>query len=180
MKIRAPIAALFALVASSMSACAEAPAVTHSGSVTFANASVVGRASVIDGDTLDIHGQRIRLYGIDAFEMGQRCRSEANDALRCGRAAADALDAIIGGQTVACWENDRDRWGRVIARCATRDVADLSEALVAQGWAVAFTRYSTRYVAQEEAARADRRGAWAGDFDTPSDWRAGRRTQASL
>lgn len=153
---------------------------TQSAPASFEDASIVGRASVIDGDTLDIQGQRIRLYGIDAFEMGQRCRTESNSAVRCGREAADALNAIVAGQPVACWESDHDRWGRIIARCATRTVPDLSEALVAEGWALAFTRYSTRYVSQEESARADRRGAWAGSFDAPSEWRAGRRTEASL
>lgn len=142
-------------------------------------ADLVGVATVIDGDTLEIRGERVRLYGIDAFEAGQRCRDEGGARVRCGREAAMALDAMVSGRTVYCDETGRDRWDRRVARCRTSETADVSEALVAKGWAIAFTRYSQRYVAQESQARQERRGAWGGAFDAPSDWRNGRRTDAS-
>jgi len=34
----------------------------------------VAAASVIDGDTIEVHGQRIRIHGIDAPESRQLCR----------------------------------------------------------------------------------------------------------
>lgn len=141
--------------------------------------TVVGVASVIDGDTLEIRGERIRLYGVDAFESGQRCRDKDQTRIRCGRLSAMALDALVSGRLLTCTEIDRDRYDRMVARCATNQTPDLSAALVDQGWALAYRRYSQRYVSQEENARAQARGAWAGAFDDPAEWRAGRRTPAS-
>jgi endonuclease YncB( thermonuclease family) len=144
-----------------------------------ADADLIGVASVVDGDTLEVRGERVRLYGMDAFESGQRCKDNTDRTQRCGQAAARALDEMTAGRTVYCMETGRDRWRRAIARCATTAVADLSAAMVEAGWALAFTRYSQSYVAHEESARFAGRGAWAGRFDSPAEWRAGRRTDAS-
>jgi endonuclease YncB( thermonuclease family) len=162
-----------------LAACSPLPSSAAASATILEGADLVGVASVVDGDTLDIRGERVRLYGIDAFESGQRCRTSSGVLIRCGRTSAMAMDAMVTGQTVYCRNKDRDRWGRRVAQCATTQTGDLGAALVAQGWAIAFTRYSQTYVAHEAQARSERRGAWEGAFDAPADWRAGRRTQAS-
>jgi endonuclease YncB( thermonuclease family) len=53
--------------------------------------TIAGRASIIDADTLDIHGQRIRILDIDAPESGQTCTDQDSKAWRCGQEAALAL-----------------------------------------------------------------------------------------
>jgi endonuclease YncB( thermonuclease family) len=60
----------------------------------------VGQASVIDGDTLEIHGVRIRLWGIDAPESSQLCRGEDSLQFRCGAQAANGLGAFIARRPV--------------------------------------------------------------------------------
>lgn len=129
-----------------------------------------GRASVIDGDTLELHGQRIRLFGIDAPESAQRCSRADDSTWRCGRDAAFALDALVQNRIVTCHGRDIDRWNRIVAICKIGQL-DLGRWMVEQGWATAYRRYSLDYVAAEGAARRARRGIWTGSFDNPESWR---------
>lgn len=135
-----------------------------------ASADIVGRASVIDGDTIEIQGQRVRLFGIDAPESSQLCRAE-NKPYRCGQQSALALAKRIGQRTVRCEQRDIDRYQRVVAVCYSGN-EDLGGWLVKEGMALAFRRYSLDYVTQEEEARAARRGIWRGQFEAPWEWRA--------
>lgn len=130
---------------------------------------VIGQASVIDGDTVEIHGQRIRLFGIDAVESSQRCERNGQ-AWNCGKDSAFALADRIGRSAIDCRGQEKDRYGRLVAVCF-KGAEDLNRWMVEQGWAVAYRRYSVDYVAAEDAARAARRGLWASTFDMPWEWR---------
>ena len=134
---------------------------------------LVGQATVIDGDTIEIHGQRIRLHGIDAPESKQICIS-GGEKYRCGQRAALALSNRIGRGTVTCQAKDTDRYGRVVAVCF-KGQENLNGWLVSQGLAVAYRRYSHAYVGQESAAKAASNGLWSGDFTMPWHWRRGQR-----
>lgn len=135
--------------------------------------TIQGRASVIDGDTLEIQGQRIRLFGIDAPEGKQQC-TRNNTPWRCGQAAANALDQWIGVKNVTCKVNGQDRYQRQIARCYVGS-QDMQAWLTGQGWALAYRRYSTDYVSAENQARNARRGIWDSQFVPPWDWRKSNR-----
>lgn len=138
---------------------------------------LTGVASVIDGDTLEIHGIRIRLHGIDAPESSQLCLDADNQAWRCGQRAALALSDHIGRAPISCRKTDTDRYGRTIAVCS-RGTRDLNAWMVQQGWAVAYRRYSHDYIPHEEAARAAGTGIWSSRFVMPWDWRRGQRIVA--
>ena len=135
--------------------------------------ALTGSARIIDGDTLEVRGTRVRLYGIDAPEHAQRCRSGGR-LWSCGRAATRALSSRIGQNAVSCKIRDQDRYGRSIAVCRTRG-EDVNAWMVTEGWAFAYRKYSRRYVAEEMAARTARRGVWQGDVVAPWDWRRGKR-----
>ena len=142
-----------------------------------AQSPVVGVASVIDGDTLAIHGQRIRLHGIDAPESRQFCEKDGKQ-YRCGQQAALALANKIGRATVRCEQRDIDRYKRIVAICRL-GAEDLNAWMVRQGWAIAYRQYSRDYIDDESTAQAAKVGIWAGRFIEPSRWRRGDRLQAS-
>lgn len=136
---------------------------------------LAGTASVTDGDTLEIHGQRIRLHGIDAPESGQLCHRNG-EPWRCGQTAALALSDFIGRRVVSCEPRDKDRYGRIVAVCSVGGT-NINRWLVAEGHALAYRQYSMDYVRDETAAKTARKGVWNSTFDPPWEWRKGRRTK---
>ncbi|WP_083801625.1 thermonuclease family protein [Afipia sp. 1NLS2] len=139
---------------------------------TYAAQNNIGQASVIDGDTIEIHGQRIRLWGIDAPESSQLCRNGNSDLYRCGAEAANTLSAFTSGKVVNCESVDRDRYGRIVARCSVNGV-DIAEWLVRNGLALDWPRYSHgRYGSAQDGARREEKGIWAGTWTPPWEYRA--------
>lgn len=137
-----------------------------------------GRASVVDGDTIEIHGQRIRLWGVDAIESGQLCQLDGRP-WHCAREAAMGLDARLQDQTVTCVPRSRDRYGRIVATCQAQG-GDLGSWLVRQGLAFDYAYYSRgAYKEQQVRAQAEKRGAWRGAFEMPWQWRHKQRTGAN-
>jgi endonuclease YncB( thermonuclease family) len=120
---------------------------------------IAGAAHVLDGDTIDIAGERIRLQGIDAAEDGQRCGLAGGDTWNCAGAATARLQALTVGHTTTCDPVQRDRFGRTVAVCRVGDT-DVQEVLTREGLAWAYRQYSRAYVAAEEAARAQGLGIW--------------------
>ena len=131
---------------------------------------LTGRASVIDGDTIEIHAERIRLEGVDAPESGQSCTDTAGNAWPCGQRAAFALADHIGQKPVHCISSGKDRYRRSLATCDLSG-ENLNRWLVANGWAVAYRRYSESYVSDEAIAQEQKRGIWSGTFIMPWDYR---------
>ena len=132
--------------------------------------TIIGRASVVDGDTIEIRGTRIRLEGIDAPESRQTCRDGSGRKYLCGQRAAFALALKIGARNLSCQVIDLDRYGRSLATCRMGEI-DINAWMVASGWALAYRKYSEAYVADEAAAQASNAGLWAGAFVPPWDWR---------
>ena len=130
---------------------------------------------VIDADTLEVAGQKVRLQGIDAPESAQSCRQAGGHRYPCGDHATQALRTRIGADAVTCTIEGRDRYMRALGMCYAADGTDLNGWLVRQGHALAYRKYSTKYVPEEDQAKAAQAGLWAGEFVPPWDWRRGVR-----
>lgn len=144
---------------------------------------ITGHPTVIDGDTIELQGRRIDLYGIDAPEAAQTCETGAGTSYRCGQTAAAALRQQIGNHAVACEPQgpavkDAAR-ERLTALCRAGSV-DLSAWMAGHGHARAVRQVAPGYVHQERRAWATRRGIWAGVFEEPADWRQAQRRAKAL
>ena len=141
-------------------------------------ADVSGRARIVDGDTLDVAGQKIRIEGIDAFESGQSCFDAKGREWACGQAGTAYLLKLTRGQTVNCRGQDYDPYDRLIADCRASDI-NLGAAMVEQGLALVFAKFSATYVDQEQQARKAGTGVWSGTFLTPWEYRSKMWTQSA-
>lgn len=116
---------------------------------------IVGTASVIDGDTIEIHSDRIRIDGYDAPESGSMCGT-----INVYQQASTALADFVGHRTVICDINGKDPYNRYIAECKVGGKS-IAEYMVEQGWARDWPKYSNRaYADEERRARAAKRGIW--------------------
>jgi endonuclease YncB( thermonuclease family) len=135
---------------------------------------IAGQARIIDGDTLDIADERIRLIGIDAPEDGQVCLDGARE-WPCGDDATAALEALTEGAPIRCEVYGRDHFQRALAVCYADDVG-LNSAMVRRGAALAWYPEGTAvpgpsYDAEQSEAESARAGMWRGEFTPPSEWR---------
>jgi endonuclease YncB( thermonuclease family) len=135
--------------------------------------SVSGHAHVLDGDTADIDGQRVRFFGIDAPELSQSCADAAGRSWQCGRAARERLIELTDGKLVTCTYEESDATGRLLGSCKA-DGRDINRMLVEEGLAWAFVRYSPVYTEIERKARTARVGIFAADNVPAWDYRVQR------
>lgn len=143
--------------------------------ITSAGSVFEGVATVIDGDTIEIAGQRIRLAAVDAPESSQTCDRGDGQLWRCGQTSALALSSFIGRRTVRCDEEDRDRYGRSVATCFVGGT-EINSWLVSNGLAIEYLQYSGgRYTDIERGARDSGMGIWSSDFENPADYRKKKR-----
>lgn len=137
---------------------------------------ITGVPRIVDGDSIEISGTRIRLHGIDAPEARQSCTRDSIE-WACGLEATMALAALIERNWVSCAKRDTDRYGRIVATCSVGGPKgiDLNRRMVLEGWALAYRRYSMDYVEVENEARDAGNGIWSGSFVTPWEWRRKKR-----
>ena len=139
---------------------------------------ISGIAKVIDGDTIIIEKKKIRFFGIDAPESKQLCRKtwlsisyiSFNRDYSCGEISTKKLKNKINNKFVMCKSNNKDRYNRFIAECY-KDKTNINRWMVLNGYAVAYRKYSKKFVSQENLAKKHKLGLWAGTFEMPWDWR---------
>lgn len=142
------------------------------GSVVFA-ADVAGKVRVVDGDTIDVGDTRIRLHGIDAPERDQPCTTLTGQNWGCGDWVMRQVQDRFDGVPARCEPVDRDRYGRVVARCFAGG-QDIGRVLVREGLAYAYRKYSMDYDLDEKTALVADRGIHGFALQSPARYRLTR------
>ena len=139
---------------------------------------ISGNAKIIDGDTIKINSKKIRLHGIDAPEFNQMCKKPYLTIIfftftkdyPCGKISTQKLQKKINNKVITCKVLDIDRYKRLIGECYKKNL-NLNSWLVSNGHAVAYRKYSKKYVSYEINAKNEKLGIWQGKFEMPWDFR---------
>jgi len=138
-----------------------------------------GEASRVgDGDTFTLSAQtRIRLFGIDAPELNQKCKRD-NACEPCGQEARDALASLAQGDLIC--EPRGKSYDRTVARCVVGD-KDLAFEMIKAGQAKVYGQYIKKrdplramYLDAEAKAKKEKVGIWASEMIPPDQWRRNR------
>ncbi len=137
-----------------------------------------GIPRIIDGDSLEINNNKIRLFGIDAPERKQICKKpyliisflNFQRNYECGLMATNQLKKFINNRTIKCTSENKDRYNRYLSTCYLKKI-DINSWLVKNGYAIAYRRYSKKYVLEEQYAEKNKLGIWQGTFQNPEEWR---------
>jgi len=149
---------------------------------------LLGQVEVIDGDTIKINNKKIRLYGIDAPEINQECKNNFGESYKCGLLSKTILEKILSKSLVSCHYNNFDRYKRILGTCYVTQILgnftengivkhlieenlDINTTMVRFGYAVAYKKYSKKYIEDENYAKFNNKGLWSGKFDMPWEWR---------
>jgi len=131
--------------------------------------TIIGNARIIDGDTIHIKSNKIRLHGIDAPEIKQTCKIDSEEWY-CGEQSTKELKKLINKQEVECITNDIDIYKRYVAICSVNQI-NINQWMVKSGWAIAYRYYSTDYIIEEKYARDNKLGIWKSEFIKPYVYR---------
>ena len=129
-----------------------------------------GQYKIIDGDSLVVNGQEIRLLGIDAPEYRQTCTLQNGNAYECGKQSRFHLVKLARLGKLNCTGWEEDKYQRLLAVCEVGDV-EINSLMVKDGWAVSYGDYER----EEAQARELATGVWQGGFDSPKAWRENAR-----
>jgi endonuclease YncB( thermonuclease family) len=139
---------------------------------------ISGIVEVTDGDTIRINDKKIRLIGIDAPEQKQKCKKTwlsisfltFQKEYFCGKISTLKLKKLIDNKLVNCKSISKDRYNRYLAECFKNGL-NINSWMVRTGHALAYRKYSNKYIVQENIAKRNKSGLWAGSFEMPWNWR---------
>ena len=135
----------------------------------FCNTSFADNLKIVDGDTIVLNGEKIRFSGIDTPELKQMCMN-GDEKVFCGKSAKMILIKKIGNQMPECIKEGKDVYKRTLAECFINGES-LSAFLVRSGYALAYRKYSDKFIKDEEFAKENKIGIWAMKFQYPWDFR---------
>ena len=126
--------------------------------------------AITDGDTLKAGKISLRLYGIDAPELKQKCKNKKNRNYKCGINAKKYLTKLTPiGTILNCKTLFTDRYRRLMVTCKNTKGQDIAQKMIQAGWAITYG--NKMYSNDEKIAKRKKHGIWKGKFETPKKWR---------
>ena len=134
--------------------------------------SFSGKAYAIDGDSLKVAGNEVRLFGIDAPEYNQKCLNADNIEYSCGSLAKKYASDLVKNKEVNCYYHIKDFYNRYLAKCYI-DGVEINKELLKNGMAIIYSYQESDGEAKalEKQARDAKIGIWQGAFENPKDYR---------
>jgi len=134
--------------------------------------AVSGMPTIIDGDSLEVSGERFQLHGIDAPEPGDFCEKANGRRLDCGVIARSALLDLTAGLEVVC-QPVQSASGTAGAADCTADGFSLNRNMIHTGWALVDRTVTDDFIEVEAEAKQKKRGLWRFSFE-PEAWAESR------
>lgn len=139
-------------------------------SLDYGNALEGNKIKVIDGDSLEVDGKRIRLKGIDAPEYKQYCFDENNKKYNCGLLSKEYLSTLTEGTEFYCKSKETDRYIRYLSICYS-DGKNVNKLMLKEGWAIPYRTKNPLYYAAQIEAKLQKKGIYQGKFIAPEIYR---------
>ena len=141
--------------------------------------SFSGKTRVIDGDSIVVANNRVRLLGIDAPEHSQNCLNQKNQEYPCGKISGEFLSNLVGDKEVICFYKHKDIYNRFLGNCFIQDLS-INEEILKNGMAViySFTSSDKKMNDLELFAKEHRLGIWQGSFQLPKEYRKSKKNKS--
>ena len=134
--------------------------------------TIFGIAKVVDGDTIKINNNRIRLSGIDAPESKQKCLDKNYYEYFCGQISTIFLQKLIDGKEVRCQYSEQDIYQRYLGICVFEKI-NINDEMIKSGMAIIYNpkEASDELKNLENEAQNKKIGIWQGAFQEPKQYR---------
>ena len=128
------------------------------------------KIKVIDGDSIELNGERIRLEGIDAPEYTQYCFDYKKEKYDCGIKSKEYLEKIVMVEDFYCESMGKDKYNRTLSVCYANG-QNVNEAMLAAGWAVVYRSQNPIYNMAQLRAKRQKNGIYRGKYIAPELYR---------
>jgi endonuclease YncB( thermonuclease family) len=133
---------------------------------------ISGIAFPVDGDSIKINQESVRLVGIDAPEYKQKCLDKNYQEYNCGEISSKFLNNLIRGKNIICHYEEKDMYNRYLGICYL-DKININQEILRSGMAIIYNPATAddKLKQLELEARTNKIGIWQGSFLEPKEYR---------
>ena len=136
------------------------------------NLEFSGIVKVIDGDSIKVGNNEVRLFGVDAPEFKQVCFDAKNEEYECGKKSFYFLLNLATKKNAKCYYAELDKYNRFLAKCFIGEIS-INDEIIKNGMGVIYdySQADEEIKKLEALAKEKELGIWQGAFELPKDYR---------